>query len=1379
MALEQPSQFRVLYRDFLVRIVDLELISSHGDIQKLLVQFTALIAAFSLTFTFYVVRLHTALTSESMQRQAAVGESEFMIATTMVLSGLLAVLSWNSVFPDRRDCLVLGLLPVPARTILLAKLAAIGTALGVTVGAVNSFAGLCLPFLSPHPVRSLPAYWVTAAAAGTFIFCGALAVQGVASHVLPHRLFLRVSGVIQLAAFFVILAGYFLKPPAGQTIVFRGLSIADWSPSLWFYSMYRWMAGDGAAGAGRVALWTTVAASVVAIGSLLWAYARSMRLMLEQPDIAPGITDHKIRWSVPLGPIFSFVARTMARSRQHRLLLAAYGGIGLAIALQYTSDLLYGNPANDPLYGGWDHYNWPFLAGSYVLLFFAVIGARAVFAMPATLPANWVFRITMVRPAAAYFRDVRRSLYLLTVGPLWIVSASLAFALWPFQRAAEHVALLVAVGVLLVETSLHGFRKIPFTCSYLPGKANLKIKLGMYGGLLFFLVAVGVSLELSTMHRPSRFAVLFGLLTAAAIWARFRWRAFAAWPHHTVQFEEVLESDLTTLDLRGDGDGTLPPIEDVPEPAPSWGTRIGLLGRDIRSSVRSVWKSPGSSAAAVALLGLGIGVNTTIYSIIHSVLTKPAPGITADRLVSFGVTRRGHLIDPGENSFAGYLDYAANIRSMESIAAALFQRFNMTTPDGAGYRLRGQLVTGNYLHTLGVRMAKGRDFTEDESRGVAPLAAIINWQVWQTHFQGASDVLGKSILLNGQPATIVGVTSPGFHGPMLVPQLEVCVPVVAWVQLRGGDISNGVMLIGRLARGVPLETAQAEIDALSQILQDGVPANQRRTVVLAPYSATAFGPLSGPQARRFMMIVMGVAFITLLIVCANVASLMLGRAVVRQREMALRMALGASAGRITRLLFAEGFLLALAAACTAWLMASWVTRAIIKLLPPLESGAPTGVDFTPDWRVAFYTLVLALAGTVASSIAPAWRAARRDPMRGIRRGRSHMASTLIIGEVALCVVLLIAGGLAWRSLSLMDSADLYFNKDHVLLASVNTAGGDPDPQLLARIRRRLAGLPNVVSASWAMASPPHSHPWMGQPARALGANATVPTDGTFAGPQYLETLETPIVAGRGISEADLVPGSASAVINQKLAKGLWPGEPAVGKQFLLGSGTKPIEVIGVVPDGAFNGVGLDGSFSGLRKSERRPFIFLPDNQGAGASERTFHLRYTGSLGRLVPAVRAAILAERGGLALFSVRTMQAGWDEFTSPLRGMLTLLSFFGAGSLALAAIGLYATIAFHTARRTREFGIRIALGAQPRDTVRMVVREGLVLAALGAAIGFAVCAAAGRLFANLLYGVTPADPVTNVVVVALLAVVAGGACYVPARRAARVDPLIALRQE
>jgi predicted permease len=705
-------------------------------------------------------------------------------------------------------------------------------------------------------------------------------------------------------------------------------------------------------------------------------------------------------------------------------------------------------------------------------------------------------------------------------------------------------------------------------------------------------------------------------------------------------------------------------------------------------------------------------------------------------------------VDPGEHSYPEYLDYATESRTMQSISAIKFERFNMTLADGSSYHLRGQLVTRNYFRTIGVPLAMGREFTVDEARGAAPLPVIITDAVWQTQFHRASDVLGQSVLLNGLPATIVGVAPPHFHGASFAPNLEICVPIVPYSRLRGTESQltdptvNGVGILGRLAPGASLAAAQRELGPISNAL-------------LAPYTATAFGPNSGPQARLFMTILMAVALLTLLVVCANVANLLLARSVARQREIGLRLALGAPFSRILRTLLAEGMVLSLAATAAALAFAMWATRAVIALIG-------FDVDLTPDWRVGAYALLLAVVCTLAFSVAPAWRVWRQDLLTWKRR--SKMAGVLMVAQFALCVVLLTAGGLAWRSLSLIDGTDLGFPRDRLLLANVGGADGAD----LERVRQNLLAVPGVESASWAVAAPPHSHPWMGLAAQA--STLSVPTDGTRMGPDYLHTLGVPILEG--------VEGAV--VINRKLAQALWPGQSAVGRTFLLGTNIAPLQVAGVVPDAAFNGVGEDGSFSGLAKSERRPFIFIADARKISANEdRTFHIRYRSPLADLVPAVRAAIHRTDPRLTVFSVRTMQTEWEEFTSPVRVVVTLVACFAIGGLFVASVGLYAVVAFYTGKRTRELGIRAALGATPAQVARVIVKEGLRLTGLGLAAGLAICGVAGRAFGHLLFGVTPTDAATWLAVVALLTAVSLTACWLPARRAARVDPMLALRQD
>ncbi|MBZ5617381.1 MAG: hypothetical protein LAQ69_01420 [Acidobacteriia bacterium] len=571
----ERRQFRVLYRDFLFRMVDIELLSAAGDVHKLLAQFGAMLAAFGFTITVFTLGplVRSSLPYEKLSF-ALRTEQEFLIATTMAIAGLFSVLAWNAVFPDRRDSLILGLLPIRIRTIFLAKVAAIATALGVSIAAVNLFTGLFFPFLAAPPnagllggLRSLGTHWLVMAAAGLFVCSVLLALEGVAAQFLSYRLFLRVSSFLQLAAFFGILGLYFLKPS------FSAVAQSSWParflPSFWFCGLLQVLNGASGPQFGTLALralWALPTALSTAAATFALAYRRNIRRIIEQPDIAPA---DRSKPATRIGSylaakllakpieraIVLFTARTIARSRQHRLLLAAYTGIGLAIALAYARDFFYRSPLADArhLDPRWNQLNVPFLVASLVLLFFAVIGARGVFAMPMALQANWIFRITAVHSPAAYSAAVRKALFALTAIPIWILSAILFSAIWPGRFAWQHVAILIVTGILLVETALHRFRKIPFACSYLPGKAKLHIRLGTVGVVFLVAADLGVRIEYWAMHKTARFAVLFGILLAAAIWASRRTAEFARSPANQLQFEDLPPAEVNALDLRSDG----------------------------------------------------------------------------------------------------------------------------------------------------------------------------------------------------------------------------------------------------------------------------------------------------------------------------------------------------------------------------------------------------------------------------------------------------------------------------------------------------------------------------------------------------------------------------------------------------------------------------------------------------------------------------------------------------------------------------------------------------------------------------------------------------------------------------------------------------------
>jgi putative ABC transport system permease protein len=496
--------------------------------------------------------------------------------------------------------------------------------------------------------------------------------------------------------------------------------------------------------------------------------------------------------------------------------------------------------------------------------------------------------------------------------------------------------------------------------------------------------------------------------------------------------------------------------------------------------------------------------------------------------------------------------------------------------------------------------------------------------------------------------------------------------------------------------------------------------------------------------------------------------------------MAVRRSMGASRTRILRMLAAEGLVLSFAALAAAWCFVLWACRAIVGLLPPANQGFRLEPDFTPDWRVTAYALALAVLSTLAFTIAPAVRAWRQELLpwlkageHSVAQGRSALSNTLVVAQIALCVLLLVGAGLAGRSTFLLGGADLHFAKDHLLLVTVNmdgaVSGREETVELLERLRQRLRAVAGVQSASYAWVAPPR-HWWSG-PVQSAGAARPVESDGNYVGPNYLQALGVPDLVGRGISEQDVSAARKVAVINQSLAEALWPHQSVLGRTLLVGREKQAVEVIGVVPNGAF---------SSMERDVRPNFIFFPERLNAETwRERTFHVRYAGNLKTVAPAIRAAVREIDARVPISYMRTMQSQLDEDAAPLTIVTSLLSMFSTGALIVAAIGLYAVVAFNTAKRKRDFGVRMALGASSRQILNGVLKDGLVLTAIGLVAGLALSAAAGRAFRSFLAGVSPTDMWTYLGVMSLVAAVSLIACYIPAHRAAGTNPVEALRQE
>lgn len=549
-------QFPVLYREFLFRTVDLEVLSQQGDIRKLLGQFAALLIFVGSVFGVQGMFFDPRNKPLSMAIAFIWRIEHFLLATTMLAVGLFVVLSWDSMFPDRRDVLVLAPLPVRPRTLFLAKAAALASALGLTVAALNMCSGVFWPahFIFPRSgfietLRAFAAYWITAVAAGTFVFCSLLTLQGLAAQ-LPRRQFLAVSSLLQMSAFCLLVSVYFLQPalasPAAIGAAKNQAALAK-LPSYWFFGLFHLLKGSMPAAMAPLAHRALVGLAVAIAGAgtaFLVSYFRTMRKIIEEPDIVPGARG--IHWLPPFGSpaitaIVHFAIRTLARSRQHRVILAFYLGVGFGLVAMYLQAELAQRDFSRQV-------NSPMLAASIVMLCFWIAGTRVVFAMPIGLRANWIFRITAVRAVAEYAAASRRALVVIAVAPAIGLSAAAFLGVWPAQAALAHVVALAILGMTLAEAALRGFRKIPFTCSYLPGKSQAHMVFLVGFGLLF--VAHWVAdMEFYALRSIRGYAALLAVLAGA--WAAVRWHG--AEEPSPIEFEDEPVATILALGLTKDG----------------------------------------------------------------------------------------------------------------------------------------------------------------------------------------------------------------------------------------------------------------------------------------------------------------------------------------------------------------------------------------------------------------------------------------------------------------------------------------------------------------------------------------------------------------------------------------------------------------------------------------------------------------------------------------------------------------------------------------------------------------------------------------------------------------------------------------------------------
>ena len=800
------------------------------------------------------------------------------------------------------------------------------------------------------------------------------------------------------------------------------------------------------------------------------------------------------------------------------------------------------------------------------------------------------------------------------------------------------------------------------------------------------------------------------------------------------------------------------------------------LFKDLRYAMRSLLRRPGFTAIAVITLALGIGANTAIFSVVHGVLIQPLPYPESDRLIALrqsNVTTTPAQPD-AQIAPGNFLEWQRQNTSFSSLAAYRTVSYNVTG-DGNPERLLAGRVSAPLFKLLGAQPISGRDFLAEENQAGRDKVVIISQGLWERRFGGAGDVLGKSMKLDGEDYAIVGVMPAEFRLPDQR-ERELWTPIAFKDSEKTLYYARYIEAIGRLKPGVSSGQAQSEMTAIAaRLAQEHPEANTGWTVKTTPLLDFVVG-----DVKKVLWVMFGAVALILLIACANVANLLLARATTRQKEMAVRAALGAGRARIVRQLATESLLLALLGAAAAWPLASWGLKALLAAAP---TDLPRLTSVSIDTGALLFTLAVALFTAFLFGLAPALQVLKFDyhPTLKDQRSRSvtqqRIGNLLIASEVALALMLLIGGGLLLRTVWRLNHIDPGFDERNALAVTLQLPQKKyAEPKEIARFSeglvQQVSTLPGVEAAGLARILPiVHDLPtgfYFDGYARPKD-NELPQTNYSAVSPGYFKAMGIPLLAGRAFTEQDTQDAPRVAIISQTLAQRYFPNGDAIGKRINVQTGPEAYrEIVGIVRDVKQNGL----------MKETRPHTYEPFAQ-APDQFMTLIVRSTTAPMSLVPAIRGKVLALDGELPLQRVTTLDRVISNSIRQQRFTSIVLSVFAGVALLLAAAGLYGVISYSVAQRTHELGIRVALGAQVKDVMRLVLRQGMTFVIAGEAAGILGAFALTRLLSGLLFGVTPTDAATFIAVTAGLTFVALLACYIPARRATKVDPLIALRYE
>ena len=810
--------------------------------------------------------------------------------------------------------------------------------------------------------------------------------------------------------------------------------------------------------------------------------------------------------------------------------------------------------------------------------------------------------------------------------------------------------------------------------------------------------------------------------------------------------------------------------------------------KDLRYAVRSLVKRPGFVAVAVITLALGIGANTAIFSLVNAVLLRSLPVDQPRQIVSVAIRGKGDAMSAF--SFPNFRDFRDRNDTLAGLLVYRFVPLSLSR-SGANERVWGFEVSGNYFDVLGVNAIKGRTFHGEEDK--TPLAnpvAVLSYESWQKRFGGDPDIVGKDVLLNNHQFKVVGIAPPGFKGTELVYTPEIWLPssMMQWVE-PGADWledrnTRNFFAVGRLKPGVSARQAEASLNLLAQQLAKEYPdTNEGQSIKVVPPGFIL--PDIRGAVVSFTWVLMAAVALVLVVTCTNLAGLMLARATDRRREIAIRLAMGANRMRLIRQLLTESVLLSVVGGVAGVVLAFWIVDVLLAFKPPIDF--PLAMDIDIDWRVLLFSLCVSLLAGAIFGLAPALQATRPGLSQALREtsaqggaARTRLRSVLVVAQIAISLVVLIAAGLVVRTLQQLQTMNPGFDPSNALTMSFDLGlqGYDEQrgQQFYRQLTERVQALPGVKSATVSSYIPlslnynSRNVFIEGQPAER-GEN--VPNAMTSAaGPRYFETMRTPLLQGREFNDQDQAKSEQVAIVNETFVRRLMPNvnssAEAIGKRFAFGGNTHFVKIVGVAKDGKYFSITED----------QRPFVWTPMTQDYW-SGGILTVRTEGDPESLLGAVRKEVQALDPNMPLFDVKTLTEHMRFALFPPRIAATVLGVFGLVALLLSAIGIYGITSYTVAQRTHEIGIRLALGAQLSDVLKLVLSHGLKLTLIGAAIGLLGAYLATRAITSVLYGVSATDPFTFVFVSLLLIGVALVACYVPSRQATRVDPLVALRNE